>query len=833
MAKERVQYDFTQIEEKWQEIWEKWNLFQGTEDVLPLSQEEIYILFAFAYPSGSGLHVGHVESKTALDILSRYYRMNGKKVFFPVGWDAFGLPAENYAIKTGTHPEITTREAIATFQRQLKRIGISYDWENEIATCDPEYYKWTQWMFSEMYKKGLAYQDVGMVNWCNSCQTVLANEQVATGVCDRCSGPIRQKEMKQWFFRITKYQDELISGLDKVDWPESTKKQQRDWIGKSEGANIRFLLKGAEEIDLTCFTTRADTIFGVTFLAISPEKFTQLGLEQVVNSDVQEKVLNYLEQAERKTEEQRQIGAKQKTGVDTGLKVINPVTQEEIPLFIADYILSGYGTGIVMGVPGHDQRDFDFAKKHDLNIIQVIANEEDSYDSSSPIMESALTDQGVLVNSGEFSGLSTDEARKILLTHFPESIEEATSYKLRDWLVSRQRYWGAPIPIVYDPEGNPHLVKQEHLPWMLPTDVDFKPTGESPLKSSTEFIEKTEQLYGKGWRPEFDTMDTFVDSSWYYLRYVDSHNSEAFASQEQLRKWLPVDFYMIGAEHIVLHLLYSRFFTKFLYESGFVDFDEPYMKMRHQGMILGADGKKMSKRDGNVINPDDVVAQYGADTLRVYEMFMGPIDIAKPWDDRSVAGVNRFLSRVYNLVANTQFGEEASREKNSTLINKLHQTLKKVSEDIPELKFNTAIAAMMSLINQWENEQKLADENTSVLSKDEAVNFIKVLAPFAPFLASELFHLLVVSEENAEPNVHLQNWPEWDEALVKEKQSFIPVQVNGKMRGRVLVDQEILSDQDLIVEEIHKNLDLQIHLSGKEVTKVIYVKGKIINFITN
>ncbi len=945
-------YDPQQFEAKWQATWEKAKLFQGVADArqgevgrgnldeevtTPVdarattkshdarnARDVLYLLFAFAYPSGSGLHVGHVESKTALDILARYHRMNGKDVFFPVGWDAFGLPAENYAIKTGVHPAETTRAAIETFRQQIKRIGISYDWQTEIATSHPEYYRWTQWLFLELYKKGLAYQGQAMVNWCPSCQTVLANEQVVNGACERCGSEVIQKQMKQWFFKITEYRDELIAGLDQVDWPRAAKEQQLNWIGKSEGAMVDFTLRSEQadnnlKIKIKCFTTRIDTIFGVTFLAVSPEKFAELGLHNLLQKNKQAAVDAYIEKAYSKTEEERKIGEKDKTGIDTGLVVINPVSGQQVPVYVADYVLAGYGTGAVMGVPAHDARDLQFARKFSLPVVPVIKqsatvstdevdrhedlSHEKQFRDGQPHDSQFHSDYGLLINSGAYDGLTSDEAMQKIPNDFAD-IEIATTYKLRDWLISRQRYWGAPIPIVYDPTGKAHPIKEEHLPWLLPTDVDFKPTGESPLKSSQEFIERTERLYGKDWRPEFDTMDTFVDSSWYYLRYCDARNQAEFASPESLQRWLPVDFYMIGPEHIVLHLLYSRFFTKFLRDQGHLKFGEPFLKMRHQGMILGPDGKKMSKSKGNVINPDEIISKFGADTLRLYEMFMGPIDADKPWDVRAVVGIYRFLSRVYDLVLTSaelnsklvaregqaNQGNQPNQENHATQANresrssgevsnqpgsetngangdqsavdnqlepatqpnqvrqKLHQTIRKVSGDIPELKFNTAIAALMELVNVWESYGKSEGKSEgqsdgkptrASLDQAEIELFIKILAPFAPFLAEELYQQVVMpaANFNSSPaegeliSVHYQSWPIWDEKLAELEQLIIPVQVNGKLRDHLLVSRDSVNDEASIRGQAESLPKVAKWLAGKQLVKHIYVPGKILNFV--
>lgn len=810
-------YNHTALEEKWQEFWEKHDLFQGSADQDCSTKEKIYLLFAFAYPSGAGLHVGHVESKTALDILARYYRMNNKAVFFPVGWDAFGLPAENYAVKTGIHPSETTKNAITTFRRQVKRVGISYDWKTEIATCHPEYYRWTQWIFLELFKAGLAYQALGAVNWCPSCQTVLANEQVVNGHCERCDAEVIQKQMKQWFFKITEYKDELISGLNQVDWPEATKQQQLNWIGKSEGVRVTFRTQD-DAVKLTCFTTRIDTICGVTFLVISPEKFEELQLMQHVTQDHQTAVKEYISASFKKTEEERKIGEKDKTGVYTGIQCTNPVTQEEVPLYVADYVLAGYGTGVVMGVPAHDDRDGAFAKKFGIAVKTVVLK--------SGTGESASVEYGTLTNSGKYDGMTSTDAQTALVNDHQADMERATTYKLRDWLISRQRYWGVPIPIVYDPEGVAHPVKDEHLPWLLPTDVEFKPTGESPLTYSKEFIERTERLYGTGWRPEFDTMDTFVDSSWYFLRYTDARSKEAFASKQQLEKWLPVDFYMIGPEHIVLHLLYSRFFTKFLRDRGYLAFDEPFMKMRHQGMIMGPDGKKMSKSKGNVINPDDIIEKFGADTLRMYEMFMGPIEADKPWDVSAVAGVYRFLQRVQTRVTEEVVKVDKTQEK--ALRQALHRTIKKVSEDIPQLKFNTAIACLMEFMNTW--DQAVQGHGVTLPQEDKAM-FIRILAPFCPFMAEELAHVVGVVQEGE--SVHQQVWPAYDASFIAAAEVTIGVQVNGKLRGELTLSADLMSSKEEVEKRAAAVASVIPWITNKKIIKQVVIPGKIVNFVTD
>lgn len=821
-------YDHQKVEEHWQSEWEKQGLFQHSDKV-PAGKDKEYLLFAFAYPSGSGLHVGHVESKTALDILARFKRMNGKHVFFPVGWDAFGLPAENYAIKTGIPPVVTTKNAIDTFRRQIKRIGISYDWANEVATNHPGYYKWTQWLFLQMYKKGLAYQGTGMVNWCPSCQTVLANEQVVNGNCERCGTQVIQKDLKQWYLKITKYSEELISGLDKVDWPRPTKEQQLHWIGKKSGIEIDYPVEGSDQ-KITCFTTRPDTNFGATFLVLAPEHpFVEAIIKKQisVNKDQEKYVaglIEYADQASHKTELDRMSEGKKKTGAFTGFYAINRLNGKKLPIWVSDFVLAGFGTGAVVGVPAHDLRDFQFAKRFDIPVIRVVVGADGS---TTDVTEEAQVqeDAGKMMNSEFLDGMEIKDATEKMMDYLEEQGmgKRKITYRLRDWLISRQRYWGAPIPVVYDPQGNAHPVKEEHLPWTLPTDVDFQPKGESPLKRSKEFFERTERLYGKGWIPECDTMDTFVDSSWYYLRYVDSRNTEKFAQTDKMNALLPVDMYLIGPEHIVLHLLYSRFFTKFLRDEGYFKFDEPFLKMRHQGMILGPDGKKMSKSKGNVITPDDIIEKYGADTLRVYEMFMGPLESDKPWDTGSVIGIYRFLQRIYQM-----FESGITASSSSGLVSLLHQTIKKVSQDIPELKFNTAIASLMIFLNAWEDQMK---KEKLGLSEEDANKLVKILAPFAPFLSEEIYQSRYVAAKNIEESIHVTSWPSFDPNLIQKEKVTIVVQINGKMRGQLEVGQQLANHKDELITLAKKDDQIAKWLEGKEIKKEIFIQGKVLNFV--
>lgn len=879
-------YDQKLVEESWQKIWEDNQLFQQSEKNSS-EGDKMYLLFAFAYPSGQGLHVGHVESKTALDIMARYYRMHGKNVFFPVGWDAFGLPAENYAIKTGVHPAKTTVDAINTFRRQIKRIGVSYDWANELATSHPEYYKWTQWIFLQLFSKGLAYRKDGKVNWCPSCQTVLANEQVVEGLCERCDNPVVQKDMKQWYFQITKYQDELVDGLDEVDWPSATKAQQINWIGRKTGIDITYQVVGfggevaesaggntagakttaadeavtdADLDQITCFTTRPDTNFGATFVVLAPEhqlaqKIADGSIVPEENAnEIKNQVAEYLDQASKKTELDRQQEGKKKSGVFTGLYAVNQLTKRKMPIWVSDFVLGGFGTGAVVGVPGHDLRDFEFAQfvnqahpDKKIEVIRVVVG-RDGDESEITKPEQVQEEQGKMVNSDFLDGMEIHDATQKIMDHMEEKNygKRVTSYRLRDWLISRQRYWGAPIPIIYDPDDNPHPVVDEYLPWELPTDVDFKPTGESPLRSSAEFQARTEKLAaekyadlikqngwdksGKGWHPEYDTMDTFVDSSWYYFRYVDSRNSKVFAAKEQLEKWLPVDFYMIGPEHIVLHLLYSRFFTKFLKDEGYINFNEPFLKMRHQGMILGPDNKKMSKSKGNVINPDEIIEKFGADTLRVYEMFMGPLEADKPWDIRAVIGVYKFLQKVHKLVVDEGNLPEVSGENKTKLQRKLHQTIKKVSDDIPKLKFNTAIAFMMEFVNLW---QEITRETGETLLVEDKISFTKVISPFAPFLADEMYLRLSgkASDEANYQGVHISNWPDYNSQLAAADVVIIPIQVNGKVRAQIEVEADDLADEATVLNKALAVESVKKYTQGSQIKKKIYIQGKIISLV--
>lgn len=802
-------YDHKAIEPKWRKAWEERGMYKTPADAT--HENKMYILPQLPYPSGSGLHVGHAEVYSSCDIYARYQRMAGKKVLQVIGWDAFGLPAENFAIKTNIHPRINTNKAIDNFREQIKSLGVSVDWDHEVGSHNPDYYKWTQWFFLFMYEQGLAYRKKQAVNWCEHDKTVLANEQVVDGNCERCGNPVIQKEMEQWFLKITDYADRLDKDLDKVDWPEETKKRQRDWIGKSEGAQVKFALKsGSKELgELEVFTTAHDTIYGATFMVVAPEHKLINSLKSEVEN--WSEVEQYIEQASHKSELDRQV-EKDKTGIELkGIKAVNPANGELIPVWMADYVLATYGTGAIMAVPGHDDRDGEFAQKYNLPIIYVTQQQE--FISFSQEIK-IKPDTYKLSNSGEFDGMTFAEARpKILQKLVGMGIAEAkVQYRLRDWSVSRQRFWGAPVPMVYDPEGNIHPVKEEDLPVILPDDVDFIPTGQSPLTYSPSFQGKVEEIYGKGWRREVDTLDTFMCSSWYYFRYLDPHNDQAFASPELLKTWMPVDFYIGGTEHVNGHLLYSRFFTKVLFDAGYINFDEPFMFHRHQGTVLGEDNRKMSKRWGNVINPTDIVEKYGADTLRIYEMFMGPLEQDKAWNDSAVQGVRRFLSRVYDF----QQVNSAVLVQNeaSVAINKL---TKKVGEDIQSLSYNTAIAEFMKVLNQFDADPK-------AVSKSEWETYLKLLAPFAPFLTDELWEQLGHAE-----SIHLQSWPEYDESKLVEANITIAVQVNGKTRDTITINKDA-SQQDAL-EASKRSEKVSKFLEGAQIVKEIYVPGKIVNIV--
>ena len=842
-------YNHKEIEEKVKKRWQKLGnekLYQADEKS---KAEKKYILDMFPYPSADGLHTGHVESYTATDIISRYLRMKRYNVLHPQGFDAFGLPAENFAIKAKTHPAITTKRAIANFRKQMEMMGLSYDWSRLVNTSNQDYYKWTQWFFLLLYKNGLAYKAKAKVNWCEHCQTVLANEQAEGGICERCQNPVIQKDLEQWFFKITDFLEDygetsgLLSGLDKIDWPDSTKAAQRNWIGRSEGAQFRMCVIACEakqshldaetreiatsSLDklgtprsdkfIEVFTTRLDTVFGMTYAVIASEHPIISDLKLYINNWPE--VEKYIDKAKKKSELQRMTEEKEKTGVELkGIKLINPFNNEAIPAFVGDYILAHYGTGAVMAVPGHDKRDYQFAKKHNLPIVEVIK----SGDYKSSIEEDAFTDDGVLINSNKYDGLTSEQARKKLTAWLEENKIGIgkINYKIRDWLISRQRYWGAPIPIIYCDKCGEVPVPEKDLPVLLPDDVDFMPTGESPLVRSKKFHNVKCPQCGAKARRESDTMDTFVCSSWYYFRYSDPHNKKEFAAKEQIKKWLPVDLYVGGVEHSVLHLLYSRFFTKVLHKLRYIDFDEPFLKLRHQGIILAEDGRKMSKSFGNVINPDDIVAQYGADALRMFEMFMGPLEDMKQWNMRGIIGIYRFLEKVWRL--NSKLNPKHSGQnsklqlKTQNLERLIHRTIQKVTIDIKNYKFNTAIAQMMITANEMDKGKEV--------DKDIFIKFTLLLAPFAPYIAEALWMELGDKE-----SIFKQKWPQYDPELARAETIVLVIQVNGKLRDAINVGTDITEDEAkrlaLASEKIKKWLE------DKEIAKIIFVKGKLVNVV--
>ena len=799
-----MKYDFAQIEKKWQQKWEEEGVFHAPNDY---SRPKFYALVEFPYPSGQGLHVGHPRSYTALDIVARKKRMQGYNVLYPMGWDAFGLPAENYAIKNHVHPEHFTRENIQYFKQQLISLGLSFDWSREFATIDPDYYKWTQWIFLQMFKHGLAYKASMPVNWCTSCKCVLANEEVVNGVCERCGSPVIRKDKSQWMLAITKYAQRLIDDLDQVDYIERVKIQQRNWIGRSTGAEVDFKATTGET--LTVYTTRADTLFGVSYMVISPEHpFLENWKDKVENWD---EIEAYRQEAARKSDFERTEMAKDKTGVRIqGIHAIHPITGAAVPLFVSDYVLMGYGTGIVMGVPGHDQRDWDFAKKFGLPIVEVVSGGDVTKEAFV-----AKDDSAVMVNSDFLNGMTVKEAIPFMKDWVEEKGigRKKVNYKLRDWVFSRQRYWGEPIPLVHCDQCGWVPVPEDQLPLRLPEVESYEPTdnGESPLAKCTDWINTTCPCCGGPAQRETDTMPQWAGSSWYFLRYCDPHNDKALASKEALDYWSPVDWYNGGMEHTTLHLLYSRFWHKFLYDIGVVPTCEPYQKRTSHGMILGEGGVKMSKSRGNVVNPDDIVREYGADTMRLYELFLGDFEKAAPWDPKAIKGCKRFLDRIWNLSENIKEGDAYSPE-NEALI---HKTIKKVGEDADNLKANTAIAAMMGLLNQFEK---------AGCNKAEFLTFITILNPFAPHITEELNQLL-----GGKTMLAQAAWPVYDESKTVDHTVEIAVQLNGKVRSTITVS------GDMTEEEIEKQAlaDPKIAnaMQGMQVVKSIVIKKKIVNFV--
>ncbi len=795
-------YNPKTIEKKWQKIWDDERAFHAENDY---TKPKMYNLVEFPYPSGQGLHVGHPRPYTAMDIVSRKRRMQGYNVLFPMGWDAFGLPTENYAIKNHIHPKIVTKNNVARFKAQLHALGYSFDWEREVNTTDPNYYHWTQWIFLQLFKKGLAYKTEMPINWCTGCKVGLANEEVVGGVCERCGSPVIQKMQSQWMLKITAYADKLIDDLDLVDYIDRVKVQQRNWIGRSHGAEVDFQIKGKEE-KLRVYTTRPDTLFGVTYMVLSPEHpYIEQFKDEIKNYD---EIVAYREAAARKSDFERTELAKDKTGVCIdGLTAIDPVNGAEIPIWVSDYVLMSYGTGAIMAVPAHDDRDWEFAKKFGLPIIEVIAGGN--------VDEAAFTDvqTGTLVNSGFLTGMSVEEAKKAIIEFLDKNGlgTPKTNFKLRDWVFSRQRYWGEPIPIVKCEKCGYVAIPEEELPLELPEVESYMPTdtGESPLAHMTEWVNTTCPCCGGPAKRETDTMPQWAGSSWYFLRYIDPQNDHCIADPEAMKYWLPVDWYNGGMEHTTLHLLYSRFWHKFLYDQGVVPTPEPYQKRTSHGMILGENGEKMSKSRGNVINPDDIVNEFGADTLRTYEMFIGAFDLAAAWSQDGVKGCRKFLERVWKLQDLVTEGDGYTPE----LETKIHQTIKKVSNDYEEMKYNTGIAAMMTLVNEFYKVGKLTKADYKVL--------ITLLNPVAPHITEELWEKMGFAGR-----LYQTTWPEFDEAKTVEKMIEVAVQVNGKVRGKVMLPVDV-SKEDAIAAGKEA---VAARLTGT-IVKEIYVPGRLINIV--
>ena len=814
-----MKYQPLKIERKWQKIWEKKGFFKAKDFS---KKEKLYLLVEFPYPSGSGLHVGHCRSYIGMDILARKKRMEGKNVLFPMGWDAFGLPTENYAIKTGIPPQKATKENTQNFKKQEKMLGLSFDWSREINTTDPEYYKWTQWIFIQLFKHGLAYKAKMPVNWCPSCKIVLANEEVIDGRCERCGEKVIRKEKEQWLLRITKYADRLIKDLDLVDYPEKVKILQKEWIGRSEGAEIEFKIKGMKNLSIKVFTTRPDTLFGATYLVLAPEHPLIEKLKDKIKN--QKEVESYVEEAKNKLERERISQEKEKTGVKLeGILAINPVNQKEIPIFVADYVLGSYGTGAIMAVPAHDQRDFEFAQKHHLPIIEVIRPKQGKgFDG-----KKAYEGEGILINSQKFNGLESQKAKEEIVKFLSKKglAKKAVYYKLRDWIFSRQRYWGEPIPMIKCPKCGWVPVPEKDLPVKLPKIKEYRPTekGDSPLAKVKSWVEVKCPKCGSKAQRETDVMPNWAGSNWYYLRYCDPKNKKELASKRKLKYWMPVDWYNGGMEHTTLHLLYSRFIYKFLWDIGVVPKEigpEPYKKRTSHGVVLAEGGEKMSKSKGNVVNPIEVVKEYGADSLRVYEMFMGPFEQSVAWSQKGIKGARNFLERIWRLA------QELKKRKKSQIKDKeierkieiaLNKTIKKVSLDIDQLKFNTAISALMEFLN-------LISQNKENLSLKVFQTFLKLLSPFAPHLADELW-----SQLGFKGYASTQKWPSWDEELIKEEKILLIVQVNGKVRDKIEVEREISQKEAqeiaLASEKVKKWVE------GKKIKKVIFVPGKLINFV--
>ncbi|MFC1517823.1 leucine--tRNA ligase [Candidatus Margulisiibacteriota bacterium] len=799
-------YDHLKIEPKWQKSWDKQDLYKCTEDPKIPKEKRFYCLDMFPYPSGAGLHVGHPEGYTATDILCRYKRMNGFNVLHPMGWDAFGLPAENYAIKTGTHPSKCTQDNIKNFKRQIKSIGFSYDWNREVDTTDPKYFKWTQWIFLKLFEQGLAYQSNVPINWCPSCMTGLANEEVSDGKCERCKSEVVRKDMKQWMLKITAYAARLLDDLEKLDWPESVKIMQRNWIGKSIGAEVDFAVDGHDRT-LRVFTTRPDTLFGATYMVIAPEHPFTL---EITSEDQMTEVQEYIEKARRKSDLERSHLDKSKTGVFTGAYAINPVNNEKIPIWISDYVLITYGTGAIMSVPAHDERDFAFAKKFKLPIIQVVSKDGKPHE-----VKEAHIEDGIAINSGEYNGLKTAEFKDKITADLEKKKQgqKTINYKLRDWVFSRQRYWGEPIPVIHCLKCGTVSVPEKDLPLTLPKVKKYEPTGtgESPLAQIEDWVNtKCPKCNGPAKR-ETDTMPQWAGSNWYFLRYLDPKNDKCMADKKKIKYWMPVDHYVGGAEHAVLHLLYSRFWYKFLHDIKVVPNDEPFQKLTNQGLILAEDGQKMSKSLGNVINPDVIIKEFGADTMRMYEMFMGPLEMAKPWSTQGTSGIRRFLDKVWRTYQKPAKGDCTPQIKAL-----LHKTIKKVGNDIEKLAFNTAISAMMIFINEL--------SSLNELPKDAAEKFLIILAPFAPHITEELWGKLGNKE-----SIHKQAWPKYEEKLTVDNEVTVVFQVNGKVRDKVQVGADI--SKDALEKLALANEKIKLFTKDKQIIKKIVIPKKLVNIV--
>lgn len=831
-------YNPKKIEPKWQKFWEKNKIFQADDFS---EKEKFYALIEFPYPSGEGLHVGHPRSYTALDIVVRKKKMEGFNTLYPIGWDAFGLPAENYAIKTGVHPRKATQNNIKNFKRQLKSLGLAFDWSREINTTDSEYYKWTQWIFLKFFEKGLAYKKKMPINWCQNCKIGLANEEVVDGKCERCGSGVEKREKEQWMLKITAYADRLLKDLETIDYWDKIAKQQADWIGRSEGAEVEFQITNSES-QIRVFTTRPDTLFGATYMVIAPEHEIISNLKsQITNFDEVEK---YIKQAKSKSDLDRIDLAKEKTGVElAGVKAINPVNQKELPIYVADYVLPSYGTGAIMAVPAHDQRDWEFAKKYNLPIVEVVKGGD--------VSKQAYVGDGEMVNSDFLNGLIVPDAIKKMIEYLENHDlgSHEINYKLRDWVFSRQRYWGEPIPIVNCERCGHVAVPEDELPVKLPEVKKYEPTesGDSPLAGMRDWVEVPCPKCGTQAERETDTMPNWAGSSWYFLRYCDPRNSEAFADMEKLKYWMPVDWYNGGMEHTTLHLLYSRFWNKFLFDQGLVPVSEPYQKRTSHGLILAEGGEKMSKSKGNVINPDEVVVEYGADVLRCYEMFMGPFDQPVAWDTKGIEGINRFLNKAWNVFSHQismiklyekrdqrdirdrkeEIAAEPVRAKEDGLVRELHRTVKKVTEDIDSLRFNTAISAMMIFLNKMSAAAEESGPEGRVwyyLDRDDTRDFIKLLAPFAPHLGEELWQQL-----GNKTSVFESEWPGYNPELVELEEIELVIQINGKVRDKIMAPAKISEDEAKKLALASEKV--QNYLFGKEPKKIIFVSGKLVNIV--